>query len=393
LTPCYDRYYTILSLRSSGGTTIWSDTSSFQPYLFLPGTSNITDNFVLPSNAPAGSYNLFIRLIDPKGYREALPLAIQGRTSDGSYLLASNVQVASGGSNQAPTVTINSINQTNSITLPTNSITLTASATDADGTISSYSWVKASGPAGTITSPTASSTTVTGMVAGTYIFEVTVTDNGGLSAVASRTIVVNPATPAPVSPTANAGADSTIQLPKNTVTLIGSGTDPDGTVVSYTWTKFSGPSASIVSPTQTTTRVENLVAGVYVFRLTVTDNNGSTGTDDVVITVLPEVVNVPPSADAGPDQVLKLPIASIQLSGSGADTDGTIASYLWQLVSGPSCTITNPSQFNTTVTNLQAGVYTFQLTVTDNLGAIDTDLINVYISIDGKRKRFRIVKQ
>ncbi|HMU46596.1 MAG TPA: hypothetical protein PKC72_09520, partial [Chitinophagaceae bacterium] len=39
------------------------------------------------------------------------------------------------------------------------------------------------------------------------------------------------------SPTANAGPDQTITLPVNTVTVNGSGTDPDGTITAYLWTK------------------------------------------------------------------------------------------------------------------------------------------------------------
>ena len=43
-------------------------------------------------------------------------------------------------------------------------------------------------------------------------------------------------------------ADKTITLPVNKITLAGSGTDADGTVVSYLWTKISGPTSySIVN--------------------------------------------------------------------------------------------------------------------------------------------------
>ena len=42
------------------------------------------------------------------------------------------------------------------------------------------------------------------------------------------------------SPTAKAGSDQTITLPTSTVSLSGSGTDPDGTISAYSWTKISG---------------------------------------------------------------------------------------------------------------------------------------------------------
>ena len=52
------------------------------------------------------------------------------------------------------------------IILPTNSTTLTGTATDSDGTILSYAWLKVSGPSnGTIASPTSASTTINSLVA------------------------------------------------------------------------------------------------------------------------------------------------------------------------------------------------------------------------------------
>lgn len=88
-------------------------------------------------------------------------------------------------------------------------------------------------------------------------------------------------------PVANAGVDQSIQLPTNTVTLSGSGTDPDGSIAAYEWVKVSGPAATIFSPTSASTTVNNLVEGTYIFQLTVTDNNGATGADQVTIIVTP----------------------------------------------------------------------------------------------------------
>jgi len=89
-----------------------------------------------------------------------------------------------------------------------------------------------------------------------------------------------------VPPTANAGIDQNIMLPLGTVNLTGSGSDSDGTIASYAWSQISGPSATIVSPTSQNTAITGLTsAGTRVFRLTVTDNLGATGTDDVSIIV------------------------------------------------------------------------------------------------------------
>ena len=88
------------------------------------------------------------------------------------------------------------------------------------------------------------------------------------------------------APVANAGANKLITLPVNTVTLTGTGTDPDGSITQYSWEKISGPDGpSISTPLLATTIIINLVEGVYEYELTVTDNSGTTGKDVVQVTV------------------------------------------------------------------------------------------------------------
>jgi len=88
-----------------------------------------------------------------------------------------------------------------------------------------------------------------------------------------------------IPPVANAGADQTLTLPTNSTTLNGSlSTDSDGTIVSYVWDFVSGPSS--INPIDVVTTAQGgLIAGTYVFQLTVTDDNGATGTDTVTIVV------------------------------------------------------------------------------------------------------------
>jgi len=167
------------------------------------------------------------------------------------------------------------------ITLPTNSVTLNGSGTDADGTISSYSWTKISGPTQfTISSTSVASPVLSNLVAGTYVFRLTVKDNSGATGYDDVTVIVNQ------PPVANAGADKTITLPTNSVTMSGSGTDADGTIASYAWSKISGPTQFVFSSTTIVNPViSSLVAGTYVFRLTVKDNRGATAYNDATVTV------------------------------------------------------------------------------------------------------------
>ena len=268
------------------------------------------------------------------------------------------------------------------ITLPTNNTTLNGSGTDADGTIASYAWTRVSGPTTfTLGTANAATTTLTNLVQGTYVFRLTVTDNNGATGSDDVTITVNAAGNQP--PTANAGSNITMTLPTNSTTLKGSGTDPDGTIASYAWTRVSGPTTfTLGTANAATTTLTNLVAGTYVFRLTVTDNNGATATDDVTVTVNASApTNQAPIAIAGNNVTMNLPTNSTTLNGTASfDPDGTIAGYAWTKVSGPTFTIGNANAATTTLTNLVAGTYVFQLTVTDNNGATDDDNITVIVS-------------
>jgi len=93
--------------------------------------------------------------------------------------------------------------------------------------------------------------------------------------------------------------------------------------------------------------------------------------------------NQPPVAVAGPDQLVSLPTDSVLLDGRiSNDPDGSINSYLWTKISGPSFfTIGNSSASTTTVKNLIAGIYQFELKVTDNKGLLSRDTTTVTVTI------------
>lgn len=97
-------------------------------------------------------------------------------------------------------------------------------------------------------------------------------------------------------PVVSAGADSTVELPRTTVTLIGTATDGDGSVVSHFWRQISGTTATITDSTALTTVVTLLnTTGVRTFELRATDDSGAVVRDTVVITVN---AAVPPTVTA-----------------------------------------------------------------------------------------------
>ncbi len=271
------------------------------------------------------------------------------------------------------------------ITLPINTVTLTGNGTDADGTIAAYQWTKIAGPTQfNIATPALAQTIINNLVQGTYRFELRVTDNIGAFGRDTITITVNAALPVNQAPVASAGADQVITLPINTVTLNGSGTDADGTIASYQWTKIAGPAQfTLLSATQAQATVNNLAQGIYQFELRVTDNQGANGRDTIIVTVNQPAPppNQPPVALAGTDRSITLPVNTVTLSGSGTDADGIISSYLWTKIAGPTqFTIVSTSQAQTAVNNLAQGIYQFELRVTDNLGAFGRDTITVTVN-------------
>lgn len=90
-------------------------------------------------------------------------------------------------------------------------------------------------------------------------------------------------------PIARAGSDRIIPLDWNYMpTVYGTtSTDSDGWIAAFNWKQVSGAACTIQSPNTGSTKITGLVAGTYVFRLTVTDNKNAFSTDDIKITMTP----------------------------------------------------------------------------------------------------------
>ncbi|RZM20606.1 MAG: T9SS type A sorting domain-containing protein, partial [Pedobacter sp.] len=272
------------------------------------------------------------------------------------------------------------------ITLPVNTTVLNGSGMDADGTISGYFWTKLSGPAaGDIINATSAVTNITNLVEAVYTFELRVTDNNGAIGRDTIRVTVLPAVPQNNQlPVANAGNNISITLPENSTALSGSGSDPDGMIVGYSWAKIAGPSAgNVMNATAASAMASGLVQGIYLFELKVTDNSGGTGRDTVQVTVHPavSVPNTAPIANAGPDSTITLPENRLRLQGSGMDTDGSIVNYQWRILSGPiHYFLANANDPRSEFSELEEGIYKLELLVTDDDGAIGRDTVIISIA-------------
>ena len=190
-------------------------------------------------------------------------------------------------------------------------------------------------------------------------------------------------------PVANAGADQTVSE-GDTVTLTGSGSDPDGdTITEYRWTQTAGPTVTLSSVTSTTTTFTaptGLVADeVLRFSLTVTAG-GEGGSDSVDVTVNAATVNW--SVNAGIDQTVEEDLP-VRLEGrtmsGGADLvlQGVRQpAYSWRHTAGAATVNMRGANTATptfTAPNLLADtVLTFTMTVTiGNETMTDTMMLTV----------------
>lgn len=93
-----------------------------------------------------------------------------------------------------------------------------------------------------------------------------------------------------VAPVANAGADQSVPRRALKATLNGSASyDKDGKISSYSWRQISGATVNLLAPNSSTTSFAlpklTKLPHTLVFELAVTDNDGTSSTDQVLVTI------------------------------------------------------------------------------------------------------------
>ncbi|QTA84038.1 PKD domain-containing protein [Desulfonema magnum] len=259
---------------------------------------------------------------------------------------------------------------------------------DTDGIIASYFWKQTPGASVSLSDATSGQPTFIAPNIGpsdvTLVFELTVTDDGGLKSTDSVTVTVTDDKNLP--PVADAGPSRTVQEGTTVMLDASNSRDTDGIIASYFWKQTPGASVSLSDATsgQPTFIAPNIGPSdvTLVFELTVTDDGGLKSTDSVTVTVTDDK-NLPPMADAGPSRTVQEG-ATVMLDASNSrDTDGIIASYFWKQTPGASVSLSDATSGQPTFIAPNIGpsdvTLVFELTVTDDHGLKDTDAVTVTV--------------
>lgn len=238
------------------------------------------------------------------------------------------------------------------------------------------------------TNPTAALSTVSFSSFSKHDPALRVYDNSAVVPIWNSLLLLDNGTATPINlpPVATAPADKTITLPASSTSVTGSGSDPENGALTYAWAFVSGPkSGTVASPTAATTTLSAMtLAGDYQYSFTVTDPAAQSSVDYVQVHVLPAIppANLPPSANAGSDKFLQLPVNSTTVSASGSsDPEAGALTYAWSQISGPgTATITNGTTVTAGISNLVEGEYIFEVSVTDNAGAIAKDRLKITLA-------------
>ncbi|MDB5274029.1 MAG: domain containing protein [Chitinophagaceae bacterium] len=280
----------------------------------------------------------------------------------------------------------NNVSPTISITAPTNNatftapatITITAAASDQDGSIAKVEFYNGTSLLGTSTTSPYTFSWIS-VIAGSYTINAKAYDNVGVIATASVTVKVNPAaninpTVSITSPTNNASFSAPASI-----SIAATATDSDGSIA-----KVEFYNGTLLLGTATTSPYTfswaNVAAGAYTINAKAYDNSGGTATATVS-------VNVNSATNVNPTVSITSPLnnakftapATVSIAATATDSDGSIAKV--EFYNGTSLlgtATTSPYAFSWT--NVAAGSYTIVAKAYDNLNATTTASVAITVN-------------
>jgi hypothetical protein len=259
--------------------------------------------------------------------------------SDGELQDTKNVDITVSHRNLPP---VANAGQTETVPEGSNACLDGSTTYDPEGDALTYGWEQIDGPTVSLTNADTSQpcfdTPDVGPGGGVAHFKLTVSDGHNPSSTATVEVDI---TYVNQPPTANAGNEQTV-TEGTTVSLSGSGSDPDGNALTFAWSQVDngGPAVSIIPDPGDPSKATFMAPGVFceggavVMRLTVDDPYGGEATSDVTINVA-NVNRMPTISGVDNQQVHEG--EAVGLHGTGDDADAEEVATLgfqWTQISG-----------------------------------------------------------
>ncbi|MEQ1870843.1 MAG: PKD domain-containing protein, partial [Vicinamibacterales bacterium] len=245
-------------------------------------------------------------------------------------------------------------------------IVFTGSGTDPDADPLVFTWNFGDGQ-------TATGASATHAYAGQGEYTATLTVDDGRGGVSSATslVTVRPIVPGNRVPTATAGGPYTA-LVGQPVTFAGSGSDPDGDALAFTWSFGDNQSGTGAAPSHTYN-----APGTFTATLTADDARGGVSTSTTQVTIQPVITpdNRVPTADAGGPYSGETRVQLTFDASGSSDPDNDALTYVWDFGDGASGTGATPKHGYQS-----AGAFTAKVTVNDGHGGSHTATASVEVT-------------
>lgn len=231
-----------------------------------------------------------------------------------------------------------------------------------------------SGPSGAFTYPVnlRGSNVVSGLVIpGTYRVEVNYSFGNGCSPVSDFVDITVSRTPTG----ANAGTDQNFACISTATQLAGNNPALTG-IGSGKWSQISGPNIStLVTPTNYICSVRGTIAGIYVYRWTITGGNRCPDNFDDIKVIIPDTTVT--IANAGTDKII-CPNSPLTLQGNSTRADETVQ---WTSIPGGVSFFPGNQIANPTINGLSGNsTYQFIYTIANSCGSTSRDTLQITTS-------------
>lgn len=166
-----------------------------------------------------------------------------------------------------------------------------------------------------------------------------------------------------------------------TVTLQGTGSDPDGTIVLYEWDYEGDGTFDWSSTTTGSTTHDYAIVGTFTAVFRVTDNSGQTATAVATTTTIRTGPPGSPTATASATPTSGNAPLTVSFTGSATDPDNNVVLYEWDFENDGVFDYSSPTSGSTSHVYTQGGTHVATFKVTDATGLTGIDQVLITVNI------------